>query len=303
MNLVGKIFVFLIFVMSLVFMTEAVFVFVTHNNWRWQVLATDKDLEKNPDLLRLAERQEFAKWKEELERTQQQLEKERAELRKTRLIVEADRAARRQEKSTLYAKSEVAQEAERKAEQRFQGLHESHEKNLVLIETQQQNMTRLGAEVDKVRLELKVARGVSDKHFAELVKLGDDVHSAQQNLVRQQRLNKALNVELAVALETLRKNGLKPGDTDVTPVIDGYLTEVDMTRYLVQVTVGSDDGIKQGHLMEVYRGKKYMGRIEILRVKPDQSAAMIIKSHLQGPMRRGDKAETRVGLNKVADLK
>jgi uncharacterized protein YlxW (UPF0749 family) len=42
MNLVGKIFVFLIFSMSVVFMSFAVMIYATHTNWKDEVLRTER---------------------------------------------------------------------------------------------------------------------------------------------------------------------------------------------------------------------------------------------------------------------
>ena len=80
MTLVGKIFTVLIFIMSLVFMSFAVMVFATHQNWRDLVKSTDSS---KPGLERRLELKtaELTAAKAEHERTKQQLALEQASRR------------------------------------------------------------------------------------------------------------------------------------------------------------------------------------------------------------------------------
>ena len=45
--------------------------------------------------------------------------------------------------------------------------------------------------------------------------------------------------------------------------------------------------------MEVFRGSKYLGRLEILRTSPDRAVAKIDKKLQAGQIQKGDRVATR----------
>jgi hypothetical protein len=69
---------------------------------------------------------------------------------------------------------------------------------------------------------------------------------------------------------------------------------------LVEVSVGSDDGLMRGHTMEVYRegatpnATKYLGRIEILSTKADVSVGKILPQYRRGNIEKDDRVATRL---------
>ena len=73
-------------------------------------------------------------------------------------------------------------------------------------------------------------------------------------------------------------------------------------KIFVEVTVGSDDGIRQGNTMEVFRGGRYLGQIQIVRTTPDKSVGRVDRSRQQGEIRAKDRVETRRNLKFSADF-
>jgi hypothetical protein len=61
----------------------------------------------------------------------------------------------------------------------------------------------------------------------------------------------------------------------------------------LEISIGSDDGLRKGHKLEVYRGRSYLGRIEIREVAPDRAVAVILKDYRKGPIKKGDKVATK----------
>ena len=60
------------------------------------------------------------------------------------------------------------------------------------------------------------------------------------------------------------------------PVVDGVvlgITSSGSGDELVEVSIGADDGLLVGNTLEVFRDKKYLGRLEILRTSPDRARA------------------------------
>ena len=66
---------------------------------------------------------------------------------------------------------------------------------------------------------------------------------------------------------------------------------------LVEVTIGADDGIKQGNTVEVYRGGRYLGRLEILKTSPDRAVGRVDRRFQQGQIQEGDRVATRLRVN------
>jgi len=65
---------------------------------------------------------------------------------------------------------------------------------------------------------------------------------------------------------------------------------------LVEVTIGADDGLKVGNTLEVSRGAKYLGRIEIIQTSPDKSVGRVDRTFQQGQIQEKDRVATRIKL-------
>ena len=60
------------------------------------------------------------------------------------------------------------------------------------------------------------------------------------------------------------------------------------------MTIGADDGLKQGNTVEVYRGDKYLGRIEIVKTSPDRAVGRVDRRFQTGVIQEGDRVATRL---------
>ena len=55
-----------------------------------------------------------------------------------------------------------------------------------------------------------------------------------------------------------------------------------------------DDGLQQGHELEVYRDDTYLGRVRIVTVRPDKAVAEVMKDYKRGFIQRGDRVASRL---------
>jgi hypothetical protein len=81
------------------------------------------------------------------------------------------------------------------------------------------------------------------------------------------------------------------------PPVEGVILKVDNQGKLVEISIGSDDGLRKGHRLHVYRVKpqgKFVCTIEITNVDPDQAVARIIPNLKQGNPQEGDLVATRI---------
>jgi hypothetical protein len=98
----------------------------------------------------------------------------------------------------------------------------------------------------------------------------------------------------------MSEQGLDP-DTEpgaVVPTVDGVVSQIRRAAgaQLVEVTIGADDGLKAGNTVEVFRGSKYLGRVEILQTSPDKSVGRVDRRFQQGQIQEGDRVATRLKL-------
>jgi hypothetical protein len=81
------------------------------------------------------------------------------------------------------------------------------------------------------------------------------------------------------------------------PPVEGVILKVDSQNKLVEISIGSDAGLRKGHRLHVYRVKpqgKFVCTIEITNVDPDQAVARIIPNLKQGNPQEGDLVATRI---------
>ena len=95
------------------------------------------------------------------------------------------------------------------------------------------------------------------------------------------------------AESALKLAGIKDYD-DVPPTdLKGEVLAVNSSQ-LVVVSVGRDDGLREGHKLEVYRGGQYLGRIEIKSTKDDQAIGQILAAFRKGYIQAGDKVAAKI---------
>ena len=101
----------------------------------------------------------------------------------------------------------------------------------------------------------------------------------------------------------LRRNGLSDDiatvkGTDTPPAVEGEVSRVD-NNSVVELTIGSDDGLVPGHELVLYRTKPkpdFLGRIKIISVDPDRSVGRVIGATIQGKkIKEGDIVSSTIG--------
>ena len=98
----------------------------------------------------------------------------------------------------------------------------------------------------------------------------------------------------------LRKFALKPEPAlykDVPPVVDGVVRAVTGDG-LMEISIGSDDGLLKGHKLEVYRqsaGRNtYVGRIEVVKTAYDRSVCKTLPSFMKSAVQEGDSVTSKI---------
>ncbi len=287
MNLVGKIFIVLIVVMSLVFASFAVAVYATHKSWK-QVVDNPNPLPG--ENLGLAQK---------LDQKEQRIE----ELKDQKLNLERELAA--QESLRIDAVKRLENEKDRisqdlaRYKQQYEELVKAERAAVAAMNQTQQTLAQLRDELGKRRTEVDQANQDRDSNFKEVVRLTDLLHQQVNELKRLRARQMELAKDLAQANEVLRLHKLVPDPTayrGVPSALDGLVLAVPRSD-LVEISLGSDEGLLNGHQLEVYRitgsGPTYVGRIEVVKTDADRSACKVLPSYQQSNVQRGDRVTTK----------
>ena len=154
-------------------------------------------------------------------------------------------------------------------------------------------------EATGLRSELSKLREESDEQVTQIRQMEDDLLSIRGQLADATTINARLNDDLAAKIELLIQEDInpdsKPSGTALRPppkdlnalVLASRRNKSGSTEY-VAVSIGSDDGLVVGHELVVYRGGKYLGTIELVRVDADDSVGVVKKRARNGVIERGD---------------
>lgn len=268
MTFVGKILVVFIVVFSLFYMGFAIAVFSAHTNWktvaeeRQQEIATlDQQLQGRRD---------------EVTSLQQSLATETDKVQQEKAAIEGELEQRKQELERLT--EQVTSETER-------ANMNSRQAETALREAEDRRM-----ESGRLREQIAALLTEKDGLFNKNVDLQTDLFQATTERDRSEKRNQELQVRVR-QLETLAaNNGLPTEDLDeldlvkAIPLVEGLVLKTageDVGDRFVEISIGSDDGLMQGHQLLVWRpgpSPKYLGKIQVIDTDPDRAVARVLSN-------------------------
>lgn len=284
MTLVGKILTFLILIMSIVFMTFTMATYATHRNWREVVDGAPGkpglkgQLENAKKLLADAElaREEIAL----------KLQRERAS--------RSEALASKETANALMAK-ELADITEK-----YATIEAEHRKNIETVNMAQNEMERAKTELLTLRKEFQTILSDRNSQLAVATEVRDKFQKTVGQLAMAERKMGTLTRSLSDTKLQLDQGatGLGGGGNRIagraTLDLDGRVTAVGK-KDLVVVSLGSDEGLRSGDKLEVYRSDgSYVGRLVVVETKTDTAVARIVPEYLQGAIQRGDAVATNL---------
>jgi len=274
MNLFGKILTMLILIMSIVFMAFTMMTYSTHKNWR----------------------EAHSKVQTQLNGVQDQIRQKQIEVDRLGIEIEYERAARAKALASLEQKSKGLSDSLEAEEAKAQILQTKSRLSEQTAQTAQTEMERLKNEVNALRQGLKDAQQATNEKLRLASQLADRLNQKEGELKRVSERREALRQQLSRAKLVLDRNGLNefsPVD-DIPPDLDGVVTAVHESN-LIEVSLGSDEGIQSGHKLDIYRQDgSYIGRVLVTDTNSDRSVGRIIPEYRQGVIRRGDRVATQL---------
>ncbi len=284
MNIIGKIFVFAVFVMSLVFMSFAIALFSTHTNWRDEITRTADQVQAGKPL----------GYKLQLEEAKKERETLTAEIAKLTAEVASSEAARDQ----VVAKIQTALEEKdkelqdlRKDKDAREDEREKAQSELAMARAELEKATKT---VEELRADIAKQQNTVNDAVARSAKLAGELHEKESFLEIATERKAQLEKQVANARLLLKQHGLaiESLPRDQVPTAGGIVTAV--ADDSIEVTLGGDDGVQMGHFLEVYRDDEYLGRVQVISVKPDRSVGRVIREFKRGDIQPGDRVATRL---------
>ena len=148
--------------------------------------------------------------------------------------------------------------------------------------------------VDDLRSQVRGMQAKVDEQVDRTAKLAGDLHEKESFLEIAVERKKQLEKQVANARDLLKQHGLAIDSLprDHVPAIDGVVTAV--ADDAVEVTLGGDDGVQTGHFLEVWRDDEYLGRVQVISVKPDRCMGRVVPEFRRGIIQPGDRVATRL---------
>jgi hypothetical protein len=289
MNLVGKIFIVLVFAMSLVFMTMSMNVFMTQTKWNEVVDNTDTTGGKKLGLKQQLAAQKAINDEVEAEnaKLKASIDKEKARKVQALASLETERYDKDQKLGLL-----GSQLASKVAEHRA-AIGEIESLTSLIIGLQRE--VDGGGEVPGLRAKIAATEVERDKILKQVLKLTDESNQANGDVWRLTQTKKTLEQQLGKAIAVLKDRGLSietPRRGLPPDPLNGLVSKVSKTGKLVEVTVGYDDGLRKDHTMEVYNDRRYLGRMKVIETKPDSAVGRM--ETINGRIQRGDRVATKL---------
>lgn len=281
MTFLGKILTVIIFIMSILFMGFSMTVYHTQTVWRDKVKGTDE----NPGGLEAAKLE-----------AEEEIEGLVGDIEELKQFLAHERAAHTQEIGALHERANFAESQLIAKESQLAELNNVQAEASAALATTHINLERITTEIIDLRDNLREALQSRDHNFHLAVALQDQLHQAEGMRRRLEERRIVLIDDLGRAERVLEAFGMTRFDPidGIPPRLDGLVTAVNDEQELVEISIGSDEGLRVGHELEVSRGRQYMGRVIIRRTWVDHAVGEIIQNRLQGPMQAGDKVVTKV---------
>jgi len=282
MTFVGRMLVVVILALSFLFMGFAAAVYTAQSNWMVKARKADTDL---------------ANAKRDLQTVRDEMERART----------ADKARY----DELDNKYKTLEGEINRVQQENTSLNKDNKDVKTILDTEREVARLNSAEAQERISESMLQRGKNSELYLSRNEVFAQLKAAEDRLFamelqRQQFEEKHNQVlkELAVKNAFLASKGL-PTDpkqmtattippTDVEGVVLDYRKAERGQNELVEISLGSDDDLRIGHVLTVYNDDKYLGQIKLLEVTPDRSVGLVVKKAKNTTIRKGDNVSTKL---------
>ncbi|MCA9194668.1 MAG: hypothetical protein KDB03_23015 [Planctomycetales bacterium] len=272
MTLLGKVFTGIVGLLSVIFFTLAVVVNASHINQKDRAEAAEsksRDLQnKNDQLASLLE--------------------------ETKSSLAVEQAARRSALASLQTQIGLITDELGKQQEAFINLQSAH---TTLVQTEKATAEELKAKSDDNELlRQQLVKSVEDRNqlMQRLASTKDSMNRLQGDKETLEERWRQLAADFTSAKEKLEILGIK-ADTliEAPPAVNGEVLAVSNNN-MVEVSLGRDDGMREGFTLEAHRSGQYLGRLVVRTVADDKSVAEVLPRYQRGFIRPGDRVDSKL---------
>ncbi len=278
MTTLGKLLIYVLSLLSVAFFVAAVSINATHVNLRQQVSELQKQVQQANTTI------------DELKKGIQSKQTE----------LSHEQAARRVALAALQTQLDTDRDRLQQATKQLNDLNSANTQAT-------QNVAQTLAELKRITNENEILKQEIDKIISDrniqrrsVIKLTDDLNalrSVQTDLEDQVKALQDQATRFQAIAETrgaaLNAAGIIDPE-DVPPSdLKGIVLAVGSDQS-IEVSIGRDDGIREGHLLDIFRGGSYLGRIKIRTVADDKSVGKIVPGYRKGYIQSGDKVAAKI---------
>ncbi len=281
-NVVGKILIVLQLVFSLLFMCFAGAVYTFQQSWRTKAVTAQQNVAQRDATINDLKEQH----------TQELQTRSDAELA---LKTRADAA-----EAKLKALTEAVATRDGELAQ-VQQQRDKFQADLLVAQAEAQSRVD---EAVALREEIKKQRDVGATQIAEIRTLEDrNVElNKQVALLKEGELsyeNRITNLEKILRANDIDSKQVIAGivPEEITPVsgkVLGTRPNSSRSAELVQISIGSDDKVRENMELFVYRENKYLAQIRITDVSADSAVGVVVERSRNGVIERGDNVTTKL---------
>jgi hypothetical protein len=283
MNLVGKILVVALMVSSLVFASMTLALHGTHRAWKLLVSNPNPGPGQKRGL-----QEELADRDSLIARLQTELtEKQRLNERTVRESEQVRGSLESQNQELLATRTKLQTEITDRITALKEAITNANNSATVAQKTQEENTT--------LRNEATGAKKDRDDARTDVIVKEDELAQAIGEWIRFETRNKQLLLQLAQYRIVIQDANL-PLRVDV-PRVDGLVTKTNTSEKMVQINLGTDHGLKEGVVMDVFRvgnTAQYLGQIRLFKVDKTEAVGSVIPNTLKGTIQEDDHVATRI---------
>ncbi|MBA4106713.1 MAG: hypothetical protein C0485_13230 [Pirellula sp.] len=273
MNLLGKIFTVLILITSIVLMVVAMFVYSTHRNWQTAYNTLNAKFQAAQTANANAETQYLAQI---------------TQLKSEQSAAVQDVAKLETERNVIVSQNQAIQKE-------VDQLRQEQAQSVALVKATEENINRLTVEVTGLRDSIRVAQQERDEQFHTTLKATSELHSVGGQLQQLEERSAQVVAQLADVTAKATEGGVDL-QGEFVPRVRGKVSKSRRSTdgQLIEITIGADDGVRPGQMVEIFRGERYLGRAKILSADPDRAVGQIIREFQQGQIQENDDVATKL---------
>ena len=250
----------------------------SHRNWRDVVLDPETGLKKRIEII---------------EQTNTQL---RDSKDRTQLALDREQASRRTALAALQSQLDQVQAVLARTEATAAQLEARNTESSQASRSSAQELEKLTEETRKLREQIRTEQEDRDSLFAETLVLTDTMNRLRGIVQQQEERNGQLMAQVNMFKRVVDLKGIdihEPLD-GAPPERNGSVLVVNRSLKLAEISIGFDEGLRNGHLLDVTRNGQFVTKLRVRKTEPDRAVAEILADYSNGIIQEGDRVDTAI---------